>query len=602
MKRSTIGNVVKQLGPFATIGRTFWLPYTVTLLLTVIATLLSAVVPLVFGRIIDTVSYAKNEMNKDTLFGSIIMLIFIYLSLQMTSSGLKAWANYTAASHSEKISHYLRTRLTKTIFHNDPHHELFFQNDHGKILSFYSRDIESLWDLFGFAITDLVSSVIMILVLCTIVIFINPALGIILITISVSFALAFYWNGHQVRHYFAEAAPKFDQMIGFISAALRSYETIVSYRAQFWTNKTIKQTSEDVTRLANKAHLRSTSFTFVTSCINLLGLLVVWIVCLPGLLGETKTYFDITLGQFVAILAYFSMVMGPLENISCSAKAISKGIVSIKRLSLFVDQQPTPPIHVNEHIDDEQISPSPALFLLQVTGLKYTGYSETNQPVKILNGITFYIEHGEMVGLAGESGSGKSTLLRLLARLMKPCDGIIFTQGINFNDILEDEFRALFRYVPQESAIFPVDIKQNLTLKNLNEGKIVNLQKAVKKASAPTVLDRFNGQSDMTAAGLSGGEAQRISLARAFLKSAPTMLIDEPTSALDLTNSMQISQSLQTIARNGTVIVASHDKHVLEKCNRVLVLSNGLIIESGTHNQLQHNSELYRSIISSAGV
>ncbi|MDC9597092.1 ABC transporter ATP-binding protein [Xenorhabdus anantnagensis] len=611
MKRIDINAIKGKLRPFAIIGRIFWLPYTITLFLTIAATILSAAAPLVFGKIIDAISSVQDGMSQETLFSQAIRLVIIYLLIQMVASGLKAWANYTAASQSEKISHYLRAKLAKTIFHEGSQHEPFFKNDRGKILSFFSRDIESLWDLFGFALTDLISSAIMILVLCLIVFSINPLLGVILITISIFFSLAFYRNGQKVRRYFADASPKFDRMIGFITSALAAYETVVSFRAQPWVNQSIGRESQDVTRLANKAHFRSTSFMFITSCINLFGLLIVWALCLPGLLGKNSAPIDITLGQFVAVLAYFAMVMGPLENISGSAKAISKGIVSMERLSLFVDhvvdRSSVPPLPIQNSLNSNAIATNSSALPLQVSGLVYNGCSESNQPIRILNGISFDIHPGEMIGLAGESGSGKSTLLRLLARLIEPSDGSIFYQGISIEKIEEDEFRQYITYISQASAIFPVDLRQNLVLKELAlkepmEGEDSALQSAIEMASVANFISRFDKYSDMEMAGLSGGEAQRVSLARAFFRGASVMLIDEPTSALDLTNSLKIAHSLQAAAHKGAVLVASHDEHILEKCTRVLVLNEGIIVASGTHSELQRESSLYQSIIFSTEV
>lgn len=598
MKFIDISAVKRKLYPLVIIGRVFWFPYIVTLFLTITATVLSATAPLVFGTIIDAISHSQAESAQSWSFKQLIVLVLIYSFLQMVSSGMKVWANYIAASKSEEISHYLRIKLASAIFHSGPHHEAFFKNDRGKLLSFFSRDIESLWDLFGFALTDLVSSAIMILVLCVIVLLINTFLGVILITISILFSLAFYRNGHLVRNYFTDAAPKFDRMIGFITSALAAYETIVSFRAQPWTKQAIGKASKDVTRLANKAHFRSTSFTFFTSCINLFGLLSVWALCLPGLLGEDSPYIYVTLGQFVAVLAYFSMVMGPLENISGSAKAISKGMVSMERLSFFVDQSFIHSMWTKKQLKNNTAATNQSIPSLQVSGLEYRGFSNANNGNIILKGITFDVHHGEMIGLAGESGSGKSTLLRVLARLIEPSEGVISYQGVGIEKISEDEFRKYVTYIPQGAAIFPVDLRQNLTMKNLNdEENIIDLQKAIEMASVSNFIARFDGHSDIAEVGLSGGEAQRISLARAFFKRTPVMLIDEPTSALDSTNSLKIAHSLQAVAHDGAVLVASHDKHVLEKCSRVLVLSKGIIIESGTHGVLQRESSVYQSVI-----
>ncbi|RCW23342.1 ABC-type multidrug transport system fused ATPase/permease subunit [Ciceribacter lividus] len=587
--------LVWKLSLLALIGREFWLPYSVTLSLVIASTILSALAPLLFGKIIDGLTQGYNGSQADVL-----LLVIVYLLIQLASSGLKAISNYVAASRSETISHYLRTSLTERIFHRGANHSAILNEDRGKTLSLFSRDIESLWDLFGFAILDIIASSIMIFTLCIVVFSINDVLGIIIIAISAVFSIAFYLNGHRVRTYFAAASPKFDRMIGFINSALSGYETIVSFRAQRWANELITRKSRDVTELANRAHLRSTTFTFITSTVNLCGLLLVWLLCLPSLLQQGPAYVEITLGQFLAVLAYFAMIMSPLENISGSAKAITKGMVSIERLSSFLR-------HSHEPNDQPQTSGlsvsranSPETPVIEVSGLECEGVSDAaTKP--ILNGLSFSVAHGQMIGLAGESGSGKSTLLRALGRLAEPSGGEISYFGTTICSFPEDEFRQKVTYVPQSAALFPVNFRQNITLVERDDQNSDDLREAATAASAAAFVDRFDDHVDMERSGLSGGEAQRLSLARAFFRESSILLVDEPTSALDFTNSVAVADSLRAAARRGAVVVASHDKHVLERCSYVLLLTDGAIAARGSHFDLDAKSSLYRSIISSQG-
>ncbi|UIK01141.1 ABC transporter ATP-binding protein (plasmid) [Rhizobium leguminosarum] len=165
-----------KLRLLALIDREFWLPYSVTLTLVIASTVLSAVSPLLLGKIVDILAY-KSETSPS----NVLLLIITYLLIQLTSSGLKEVSNYLAASRSEIISHFLRTGLTDRIFHRDARRSAKLMEDRGKMLSLFSRDIESLWDLFGFALVDIVASSIMISTLCIVVFSINALLGIALL-------------------------------------------------------------------------------------------------------------------------------------------------------------------------------------------------------------------------------------------------------------------------------------------------------------------------------------------------------------------------------------------------------------------------------------
>lgn len=587
-------SILNLFAPLDDLVKIFYKKYFLIVLTGVLASIGSATTPLIFGMIIDIIT----DFSTNPLFYEALVLVGIYLIIQLGSSALKGVADYFAASNSEWISHHLRQTLTSRIFHLGESHQQGREMDKGKVLSLYSRDIESLWDLFGFAITDIVSSSIFILVVCSIVLYLNFFVGIALIIISVSFVFAFYINGVKIRKYFADASPKFDKMLGFVDVALNAYEAIASSRSQNWVRGKVNYLSDSVTRLANKAHQRSTIFTFGTSTINLIGQLVVWTVCLPGLLNFDGALVQVSLGEFVAITVYFSMVMEPLESISGSAKAITKGVASLERLSSYIlDQVTRTEIDLKQKYIGLNFDSVPTK-LLNIENLSY--FASVDSKTKLINDISFCVYSGEMVGLAGESGSGKSTVLRIMARLYTQSEGSISFKDINIKEIPEDEFRSLCYMIPQEAFMFPVNLLENIIFDiHSVQSDQPKLKRALNDAALPSMFSQKSEVEDLTSIGLSGGEMQRISLSRAFYKAPSVLMADEPTSALDLSNSVKIANSLKELAKKGAVIVASHDQVVLEKCDKVLLLENGSIAECGTHNALKTRSKLYGRIISS---
>jgi ABC-type multidrug transport system fused ATPase/permease subunit len=214
------------------------------------------------------------------------------------------------------------------------------------------------------------------------------------------------------------------------------------------------------------------------------------------------------------------------------------------------------------------------------------GYDK-NKPV--LHEISFRVAAGQSVGLIGPSGSGKTTLLNLLPRFYDADTGAILIEGINIREIRLEELRQNIAYVFQEPFLLPGTIAENIAVGNEQAAR-EKIVESARLANAHNFIERLPKGYDTIvgegAARLSVGEKQRISIARAFLKNAPILLLDEPTSSLDIETEEMIVESLKQLAKNRTTFVAAHRFTTLQNIDRVVVLENGRVIESGTPNEL----------------
>ena len=217
----------------------------------------------------------------------------------------------------------------------------------------------------------------------------------------------------------------------------------------------------------------------------------------------------------------------------------------------------------------------------------------------VLKNFNLHIAPGEKIGLIGLSGAGKSTLCSLVLRMYDVNDGAVLVDGVDIRDVKQDSLRQNISYVPQESVLFNRTILENIRYARPNASR-ADVITAAKRAhihefvkSLPNGYDTLVGNRGIK---LSGGQRQRIAIARALLKNAPILILDEATSALDSQNELFIQKSLKMVMHKKTTIAIAHRLSTLRNMDRIVVMSHGRIIESGSHSALLRRGGAYKKL------
>nr|WP_283246443.1 ATP-binding cassette domain-containing protein [Paenibacillus sp. Marseille-Q4541] len=221
---------------------------------------------------------------------------------------------------------------------------------------------------------------------------------------------------------------------------------------------------------------------------------------------------------------------------------------------------------------------------------------------KILDNFSMEIEHGKFTAVVGASGSGKSTLFRLLLGFYAPDKGEIRANGVSYTNLNYDEIRGLYALVPQEPQLFTGTIRENILYGN-PEATEEEVVEAVIYANAHLFIQQFQDGMD-TQVGergsqLSGGQRQRIAIARAILKNAPILLLDEATASLDNESEHLVQDALRKLMIGRTTVAIAHRLSTIQQADKIVVIHEGSIVETGTHDELMqlggHYYELYRA-------
>lgn len=222
-----------------------------------------------------------------------------------------------------------------------------------------------------------------------------------------------------------------------------------------------------------------------------------------------------------------------------------------------------------------------------------------NQNQNIFKKLNFHIKPGEKIALVGNSGSGKSTLIKLILKQYKPQDGVIAIEEQNLNDFNVDSINQKITYLHQDVHLFNRSIRENIIYAKPEATEEELIDVCIKSGSLEFIQSKEKGFDTIVGergVQLSGGEKQRLALARAFLLNNPILILDEPTSALDSISEKIIQESLHKLIENKTVIIIAHRLSTIKDVDRIIVLEKGEIIESGSHDELISKNGKYSKL------
>ena len=294
--------------------------------------------------------------------------------------------------------------------------------------------------------------------------------------------------------------------------------------------------------------------------------------------------------------AAFITYMGLAYGVLTPAKAISKASYSIKKGNAAAER-------VLEILDSENSIKQEANAEKKLdfkSNIKFENVSFKYENEKIIDNINFEIKKGQTIALVGQSGSGKSTIANLIPRFYDVSEGKISIDGINIKKINKNNLRGLIGLVSQDSILFNDTIINNIKLSK-SETELDDIINSATIANADDFIRKFEKKYKTNVGDgggkLSGGQKQRISIARAVFRNPPIMILDEATSSLDSESEKLVQQALEKLMKNRTSLVIAHRLSTIQKADLILVISEGQIIEKGTHNELIGKNGTYSKLI-----
>ncbi|MFA7688447.1 MAG: ATP-binding cassette domain-containing protein [Moheibacter sp.] len=293
--------------------------------------------------------------------------------------------------------------------------------------------------------------------------------------------------------------------------------------------------------------------------------------------------------EFLFYIGTFYTLLDPIKRFSRSLSDIQKGQVSAQRIFEVLDTE----VSIRDKADAKDF---PAFnHQIEFRNVSF-GYAEKT----IIKNFNLTIKKGETIALVGHSGSGKSTLANLITRFYDVTEGEVLIDGMNVKDIKLKAYRQLFGLVTQDSILFNDTVFNNIALGDENPSKQRVIDAARIANAEEFILKLPNQYDDVIGEGggkLSGGQKQRLSIARAVYKNPPIMVLDEATSALDTQSEKLVQDALNKMMENRTSLIIAHRLSTIMNADRIIVLEDGQIIESGNHEQLLNKNGMYAKLI-----
>ncbi|WP_041548261.1 ABC transporter ATP-binding protein [Chamaesiphon minutus] len=549
----------------------------------------NAIQPLIIGQAISKIRNEKtwDFVNNLSMLDGLNLLTLLLMATVVVRLILTAIQGYTVQRIGQKITADIRNDLFDRV--TSLAVRFFDRTPVGKLITRLTNDVEALGDVFTTGAIGIISDLFSIVVMLYYMFTLQWQIAVMLLIMLVPVGAVVIYFQQEYRKANYRGREELSQLNSMVQENVVGINVVQLFRREKYNAELFRTVRDRYIREIDKTNFHDSAVSATLEWISLVAIAaVLW---LGGLMVLNKT---LDFGTLSAFILYAQRLFEPLRQFAEKFTAIQSGFTAVERINDILD----------EPIEIQDIAEAQSLHLTHVDSASqgeirfehvWFAYKDDEYVIRDLD---FTIKPGEKIALVGPTGAGKSSIVRLLCRLYEPTRGRILIDGVDINQITQAELRRYLGVILQDGFLFAGDVKMNITLgEEYTEAEIL-------QAARSTNIDRFidqlpqgyNTQLRERGSNLSAGQKQLIAFARSVIRNPRILVLDEATASLDVGTEVLIQDALDRLIVDRTAIIIAHRLSTIRNVDRIFVLKQGTLIESGSHEELIDGGGLYASL------
>ena len=549
----------------------------IVILLMIFVMLCNVVNPYLLQQAID-VHVVNKDINGILLIGELLLImnIFAWIASKIRWTMISKITNNILVN----IRHELYEHIQKLSF------DFFDNRPVGKILARVVGDVNALKNLFNQSIQTLIPELLSLICVAIAMFILNIKLAMACIILLPFLTIAMFYIEIHSRKRWEVFRNKRSNLNGFTHEDFSGIKVVQAFANEKNTEKNFrKMVKGQKEAFLNAVRLNDCFWPLVELSWGI-GTLIVFAVGYRLILSG-----EIQVGKLIAFSMYTGMFWRPIMNLSSFYNTLITNFAAADRIFDILDQEP----------DIENIGKAPKMNRIEgKVEFRNIDFSY-NVGGKVLNNINFKVNPGDKIALVGATGSGKTTIISLLSRFYDPTDGEILVDGKNIKYVDLYSYRSQMGIMLQDTFLFSSTIMENIRYGRLDatDEEVINAAKAVNAHEFIMKLENgYDTEVNERGSRLSLGQRQLVSFARALLANPRILILDEATSNIDTQTEMLVQKGIEKLIKGRTSFVIAHRLSTIRDCDKILVISDGEIIEAGTHDELLRNKGMYYDLYS----
>jgi ATP-binding cassette subfamily B multidrug efflux pump len=553
----------------------------VSIFLSLVAAILNLIGPNALSRVTDLITAGlTGEMDLSAIRRICVLLAVLY--------GLGWVVNYVEgfimATVAQDITKSMRRDISRKI--DKLPLRYFDTHETGDTLSLVTNDVDTVGQMLNQSLSTIILNVALLVGAAIMMLVTNWKMAVLgIFSAVVGFAIAFFLIAKS-QQYFTRQQQDLGSLNGHIEEAYGGLLVIKAYNDQEISRRTFREKNEKL----YTANWKATWFSGIMPPLMMfIGNLAYVVVCITGAVLALKG--EITFGVIVAFMMYIRIFTHPLQNLAQAFSSMQSMVAACDRIFTFLGE---------EEMEDESSKTAALKNVRGNVNFEHVKFGYTRER-EIIHDFSSQIRAGQKVAIVGPTGAGKTTIVNLLMRFYDIDSGKITIDGVNTMDMKRETVHDIFGMVLQDTWLLEGTVRENLVYnkQNISDERLDQVCEAVGLTDLIEQLPHGYDTVLNEDAGISAGQKQLITIARAMLADSPLMILDEATSSVDTRTEQKVQKAMDLLTRGRTSFVIAHRLSTIRNADCILVMKDGDIIESGTHDELMQKKGFYADLYNS---